>query len=145
MHSESDFDVRHMINSNAVWDLPIGAGGPTSPPQAPSWMRFSEAGDFPVSGGGTRDYRTRLRSDAQVWATNWNAQSYGVRVRSVESSPTKGGDHPNMFSNPTQVYQSFRNAYAGDTGTGTSSAVKATSVSISGCTSRLTCPSKVIR
>jgi hypothetical protein len=49
------------------------------------------------------------------WATNWNVQSFGVRVRPIRSSPTRTGD-PNIFSDPTFAYQSFRDARAGEPG-----------------------------
>ena len=54
--------------------------------------------------------------DAQTWATDWKKPSSGIRIRSLEASPTKGGDYPNLFADPTYAYQSFRNARAGETG-----------------------------
>jgi hypothetical protein len=62
--------------------------------------------------------------DAAQWATNWNVQSNGVRIRPVSASPTRGGGRnpdgsersPNLFSDPVSVYQSFRNARAGEVG-----------------------------
>jgi hypothetical protein len=116
MHAVSDFDVRHMINSNAVWDLPVGRGRTYLASASP--VLDAILGGWRLSGvwrwnSGLPD---TAPFDAQVWATNWNAQSNGVRIRSIESSPTKSGDNPNMFSNPVAAYQSFRNAYAGETG-----------------------------
>jgi len=54
--------------------------------------------------------------DAEIWATNWNAQSWGARIRDIQGSPTKAGDHPNYFTDPVYAYQSFRNARPGETG-----------------------------
>jgi hypothetical protein len=116
MHAASDFDIRHMINANVSWDLPIGRG-----------RRFLN-NMHPVANGilgGWQLYHIyRWNSglpdtgpfDAQVWATNWNAQSNGTRIRSIEAAPRKGGSHPNLFADPVAAYQSFRNAYAGETG-----------------------------
>jgi hypothetical protein len=53
---------------------------------------------------------------AQVWATNWNTQSFGVRVKPIEASPTKSGVEPNLFADPTAAYQAFRNAKPGEGG-----------------------------
>ena len=39
--------------------------------------------------------------DAAQWATNWNAQSNGVRLRNPGASPHKSGDAPNFWSDPT--------------------------------------------
>ena len=115
-YGESDFDIRHIINSNAIWDLPIGKG-----------RRI--AGDLPgwadaVIGGWQLTSIFRWNSgqvagtpfDAAQWATNWNAQSSGVRLRAVESSPTKSGASPNLFKDPKAIYNSFRNALPGEVG-----------------------------
>lgn len=115
-YGESDFDIRHIVNANAIWDLPIGNG-----------RRFG--GDLPgwansVIGGWQLTSIFRWNSgqvagtpfDAAQWATNWNVQSSGVRLRDVKASPTKSGATPNLFDNPKDVYNSFRNAYPGETG-----------------------------
>ena len=54
--------------------------------------------------------------DAEIWATNWNAQSWGTLTRDLQAAPTKEGDHPNFFTDPVSAYQSFRNARPGETG-----------------------------
>jgi hypothetical protein len=53
--------------------------------------------------------------DCCVWATNWNVQSNGVRVRPIQSSPTNAGQ-PNLFSDPLAAYRSFRPARPGEAG-----------------------------
>ena len=51
------------------------------------------------------------------WATNWNVRSYGVNLSGLQTTPTRGGTKsPNLFSDPTAAYQSFRSPYAGETG-----------------------------
>jgi hypothetical protein len=42
-------------------------------------------------------------------------QSNGVRVRPIQSSPTKAGQ-PNLFSDPLAAYRSFRPARPGEVG-----------------------------
>ncbi|NWG12470.1 MAG: carboxypeptidase regulatory-like domain-containing protein [Acidobacteria bacterium] len=112
----SDFDMTHIINANSIWRLPFGKG-----------RRFlggiSSAADA-ILGGWQVGSIFRWNSgqptsapfDAEIWATNWNAQSWGSRIREIKESPTKSGDHPNFFQDPLYAYQSFRNARAGETG-----------------------------
>lgn len=114
----SDFDVRHIINFNALWQLPIGRnkwlsfGGNKAVDailghwQLSSIMRWNSG--YPIS----------APFDAATWATNWNVQSFGTRVRDIEACPTRGAlQPPRLFGcNPDQAYQSFRNAKPGETG-----------------------------
>jgi len=117
-YATSDFDARHIINANWVVGLPFGRG-----------KRFlSNASGFveQALGGWQSTGIFRWNSglpiqtpfDCCVWATNWNVQSNGVRVQPVQSSPTSNGPdgQPNVFSDPTAVYQSFRNARPGEVG-----------------------------
>jgi hypothetical protein len=113
----SDFDIRHIINMNAVWELPIGRGRSF----LNSMPGFAEA----ILGGWQLTNIWRWNSgtiagtpfDAAQWATNWNAQSNGVRIKPITATPTRGGKNdPNLFSDPVAAYQSFRNARAGEVG-----------------------------
>jgi hypothetical protein len=113
-YSFSDFDVRHIINSNFVWQLPIGKGrrllgnsGRVADSLLGGWqlsgiVRYNSG--LPVSSP----------YDDARWATNWNVQSNSTRIRPVETCPTRGGA---LFGcNTTQAFQSFRNALPGETG-----------------------------
>ena len=113
-YSFSDFDVRHIINTNFVWQLPIGKGrlllgnsGRVADSLLGGWqfsgiVRYNSG--LPVSSP----------YDDARWATNWNVQSNSTRVRPVETCPTRGGA---LFGcNTTQAFQSFRNARPGETG-----------------------------
>lgn len=111
----SDFDIRHIINANFLYDLPFGNGK----------HFFSGANKFAdaIIGGwkvtGIFRWNTGLPSgdpgDDGRWATNWNVTSNGIQIRKLESTPTRTGD-PNLFGNPTAAYQSYRNAYPGEVG-----------------------------
>ena len=47
--------------------------------------------------------------DDARWATNWNAQSSGVRERPIKSCPTQGGK---LFGDCLlEAYKSWRGAY----------------------------------
>ena len=112
--ANSDFDVRHIINANAVWELPIGRGR----------QFFNGVGKVAnaVIGGWQMSGIFRWNSglpmfspyDDARWATNWNAQSSGTRIRPVESCPTQGGK---LFGACLlEAYKSWRGAYPGETG-----------------------------
>jgi hypothetical protein len=117
-YATSDFDARHIINANWVIGLPFGRGkrflsnsGGVLEQMFGGWQ---STGIFRWNSG----LPIQTPFDCCVWATNWNVQSNGVRVRPVESSPTRNGPTgtPNVFSDPTAVYQSFRNARPGEVG-----------------------------
>jgi Carboxypeptidase regulatory-like domain len=118
-YANSDFDARHIINANWVVGLPLGRGK----------RFFGNAGGVmqQVFGGWQTTGIFRWNSglpitaapfDCCVWATNWNVQSNGVRVRPVQSSPTANGSSgtPNLFSDPIAAYRSFRPARPGEVG-----------------------------
>jgi len=113
----SDFDIRHIVNANAIWELPIGRGR--------RFLSNSPGAVDAVLGGWQLTNIFRWNSglpvqtpfDAAQWATNWNVQSNGVRVGPFKSSPTRGGaQDPNLFENPKAAYNAFRNAFPGETG-----------------------------
>ena len=115
-YASSDFDARHIINANWVVGLPFGRGK--------RFLTNSNNIVDKVLGGWTTTgifrYNTGLPItgapfDCCVWATNWNVQSNGVRVRPIQSSPTKAGQ-PNLFSDPLAAYRSFRPARPGEVG-----------------------------
>ena len=111
----SNFDIRHNINLNFLAELPSGQGK----------MFFSNANRVgqAIIGGWTSTGIFRWASglpsgqpfDSSQWATNFNSQANGVAIRELTASPTRTGD-PNLFSDPTYAYQSYRNAYPGEYG-----------------------------
>lgn len=114
-YASSDFDARHIINANWLVGLPFGRGR--------AFLNDTNKFVDAVLGGWQMTGIFRWNSglpvqtpfDCCVWATNWNVQSNGVRVRPVESSSTRSGS-PNLFSDPVAAYQSFRNARSGEIG-----------------------------
>jgi hypothetical protein len=113
-YAESDFDVRHIINANAVWEMPFGRG-----------RRFFSGvnkvadvflGGWQLSGIFRWNSGLPIFSpyDDARWATNWNAQSSGVRLRDVQACPVRGGK---LFGACLlDAYKSWRGAYPGETG-----------------------------
>jgi hypothetical protein len=114
----SDFDQRHIVNFNSIWDLPFGKGKAL-------FGKANTAADY-IIGGWQLSSIFRYNSglpltapfDNNGWATNWNIRSVAVRVKDVKSSPTRGSGTaaPNLFSDPAAAYQSFRSPRAGETG-----------------------------
>ncbi len=112
-YANSDFDIRHIINANAVWELPFGRGR----------KFWNGAGGLTNSilGGWQMSGILRWNSGAPAgapfdnarWATNWNVQSNGIRIKPVESCPVQGGK---LFCDPVAAYKSWRNARPGEAG-----------------------------
>ena len=113
--ANSNFDIRHNVNMNFLYELPVGKGK----------MLFGNANrvEQAILGGwastGIFRWASGLPSgqpqDSSQWATNFNSQAFGVAIRELKASPTRTGD-PNLFSDPTYAYQSYRNAYPGEYG-----------------------------
>jgi hypothetical protein len=117
-YANSDFDIRHIVNANAVWEAPFGRGK----------RFFHDAGGVVnnLLGGWQMTGIVRWNSGAPAispyddarWATNWNVQSNAVRIAPVQTCPTRGsGSNPaRLFCDPVAAYHSFRNARPGEAG-----------------------------
>jgi hypothetical protein len=114
-YANSDFDTRHIINANAVWELPFGR----------TKRFFSDVSRLANAfvGGWQLTGIFRWNSGLPIsppfddarWATNWNSQSNAVRGSSdIDTCPERGG---RLFGcNTLAAYQSFRNPYPGEPG-----------------------------
>jgi hypothetical protein len=113
-YATSDFDSKHIINANWVAGLPIGRG-------KKFFSNMNGVADGILGGwqtSGIFRWNTGLPFqtpfDASRWATNWNVQSNGVRIRPLEASTQ--GHSTNIFANPAFALASFRNARPGEVG-----------------------------
>ncbi len=113
-YSLSDFDVRHVLNANFIFEMPFGKG-------RKFFSNMNSVADAFLGGWqmtGIFRWNTGLPTqtpfDGAQWATNWNVQSNGVRVRPVSSGAVRSTG--NIFADPVGAYQSFRNARPGETG-----------------------------
>lgn len=114
-YASSDFDARHIINANWVVGVPVGRGK--------KFLNHTNGFVDTLLGGWQYTGIFRWNSglpiqtpfDCCIWATNWNVQSNGVRVRPLQTSPTGSGS-PNIFSDPLAAYRSFRPARPGEIG-----------------------------
>ena len=120
-YASSDFDMRHIINFNSLWQIPIGRGR----------AYFSDANGFvdALVGGWQLASIFRFNSgqphgtgskifDNSGWVTNWNLKSGMVQVRPIETGVYFNGEDglPTMFADPLEAYRSFRSPYPGETG-----------------------------
>ncbi len=113
-YAVSDFDSKHSLNANFLFNLPIGRGK--------TFLRdASRLADAFVGGWGLNGivrWNTGLPLsvpfDAEQWATNWNAQSSGTRIQSFDARVVRSTQ--NFFDDPQAALNSFRNARPGETG-----------------------------
>jgi hypothetical protein len=113
-YAASDFDMRHIINANAIFKLPVGRGEAIFGNinkfanlflggwQLTGILRFNSG--LPIS----------APTESNRWTTNWSQFSFATRTADIQTCPTRGG---NLFGcNSLEAYRSFRNAYPGETG-----------------------------
>ena len=114
LYAASDFDMRHIVNANAIFKVPVGRGEPI----------FGSVNKFAnlILGGwqlsGIFRYNSGLPISAPTeegrWTTNWALVSYATRTADVQTCPIRGGS---LFGcNTLEAYHSFRNAYPGESG-----------------------------
>jgi len=118
-YANSDFDIRHIVNANAVWEMPFGRGRHFGGSVGPWTDRL--IGGFQMTGilRWNSGLPTFTPFDDARWATNWNVQSNGVRIRPVQASSCTAAtvnSAPKLFCDTTAAYQSFRNARPGEAG-----------------------------
>jgi Carboxypeptidase regulatory-like domain len=113
-YAVSDFDVRHSLNANFLFNLPIGRG-------KKFFYNTGQIADRLVGGWGlTGIFRWNSGRplstpfDAQQWATNWNVQSSGTRIQPLSAGAIRSTQ--NFFEDPQAAFNSFRNARPGETG-----------------------------
>jgi len=118
-YANSDFDIRHGVNFNSVWELPIGRGKRIGGNAGSVLNGF--IGGWQISG--IFRWNTGLPIYGPVetgrWPTNWQISSRSVQIQDFEPCPTRGDatTAPKLFGcDPDAAYLTFRNAYPGEIG-----------------------------
>ena len=113
-YAPSDFDTRHVVNANFIFQAPIGKG-------RKFFSNLNSIADVFLGGWqmtGVYRWNSGLplsgAFDAAQWATNWNVQSNGTRTRQIDAKAVRATQ--NIFSDPAAAFASFRNARPGETG-----------------------------
>jgi hypothetical protein len=115
----SDFDATHQLNSNWVWELPFGRE-----------KRFGSGSGRIVNGvlgGWTASGLFRLSTGypfsvlSPLWSTNYDDEAFavlnGTRPKTGSYIVTESGlPEPNVFENPSNAINQFRQAYPGESG-----------------------------
>jgi hypothetical protein len=118
-YGNSSFDIRHLVTASGVWQMPFGRGR--------ALLNTSSRAVDAIIGGwqlsGIYRWNTGLPVlspyDDARWATNWNVQANVTPLSPFNTCPSRTGT-PKLFGgggcNEKAIYQSFRNAYPGETG-----------------------------
>jgi hypothetical protein len=111
----SDFDVRHQVNFNFVWDLPLANGS--------SGVAKHLLGDWSLAGlvRWTSGFPFNVQNCRSCWTTNWNLQGNAELVtpgQLPETGTTKDAvDHrPSPFKDADAALDFFRLALPGEVG-----------------------------
>jgi hypothetical protein len=115
LYGASDFDVRHQINSNFVWDLPVGRGktflsgiGRWTNELIGGWqttgiVRWTSGFPFAVNNGA-------------YYPTNWDIQGYAEQTSKISSHANGRGRLTQRFADPSAVFQAFSHGLPGESG-----------------------------
>src|SRR5215472_14651578 len=119
-YGNSDFDIRHQINAFAVWQMPFGKGQALLNTGNRAVQAF--VGGWQLSGiyrWNTGLPLSNMPFDDARWATNWNVQANVTPTGPLHECPDRGPT-PKVFGGTgcdiKAIYQSFRNAYPGESG-----------------------------
>ena len=117
LHGTSDFDMTQQLNANWIWDIPVG--------HKRHFLATSSRIIDTIIGGWHLTGILRLTSglpyavdDGSRWPTNWDIEGFGTLPGKIPSAaPGKRGHGQQRYADPVAVYNSFRQAYPGESGT----------------------------
>lgn len=120
----SDFDVRHLINANWIYDFPIGRGRYFG-------KNMNKVADAIVGGwqlSGFYRWTSGLPvgvGNGRFWPTNWNITGFATRTGVLPKQETTknaapaaagGTAGPNLFSDPATAIKSYDFTLVGESG-----------------------------
>lgn len=119
LRAVSDYDTRHQLNSNWVWELPVGRGKHFG--SGMHGVAEAVLGGWTLTGifRWTSGYPFSVEPGLGFWATNWELTSADVLVgpKPKTGKFTDPSGNPNVFQgDPNQVGGAFRLAYPGESG-----------------------------
>ena len=116
LYGPSDYDVRHQINSNFIWDLPIGAGKTFF--SGASHLMNELIGGWQTTGivRWTSGFPFEMNNGA-YYPTNWDIQGYAEQISKLPSRAAARGHLAQRFADPATVFASFDHALPGQSGT----------------------------
>jgi hypothetical protein len=118
LRAASDFDLRHQVNANWIWELPFGKG---------RWIANNvNRGVDAIIGGWQLSGLARWTSGFAVgpsngaqWPTNWELSGFATQIAAVKTGKFKGTDSSgsgfvNLFGDPTTAGNVLNNAFQAD-------------------------------
>jgi hypothetical protein len=120
-YGTADYDVRHQVNFNWIWDLPFGKGRRLG--GNASGFLNQVIGDWSFSGLArwTSGFPFNVYNCRSCWATNWNLQGNAMLIDPDRLPPTgltldAVDGRPSPFLDPEDALSYFRNALPGEVG-----------------------------
>jgi hypothetical protein len=116
LYGASDFDVRHQINANYIWDIPVGRGR--------HYLATASRWTDLLIGGWQTTGIVRwtsgfpfLVNDGAYYPTNWDIQGFATQVAPIPSHAAQRGHLTQRFADPASVFASFDFTLPGYSGT----------------------------
>jgi hypothetical protein len=120
-YSYADFDVRHQINVNGLYELPFGEGRKFGSGVSP--LVNAIIGDWSIAGifRWTSGFPFNVANCRSCWATNWNIQGNSALANpdvlpELETTKNVVGGQPSPFADPVAARSAFRRILPGETG-----------------------------
>lgn len=117
MRAVCDYDVRQLVSSFVVAELPIGRGRLLAH-NANSFVN-AIIGGWQVSGIWRQSSGLPVGvGNGGYWPTNWNYPPFATQTGAVKEGSTKNGSSggPNLFPNPTAAFSAFELTFPGQSG-----------------------------
>jgi len=116
LYGISDYNATHQINSNYIWNLPVGRGKRFMP----SANKLTEA----LVGGWETTGIVRWTSgfpfimdNGAYYPTNWDIEGWASQIARISSHANARGSLTQRFADPAAVFADFDHALPGDSGT----------------------------